>query len=183
MIRKFNPTEPCDFFELKDMSTKEKIKEIFEDIFNIQRNTSRLEGINVTYIDNSLFDHKDNRIFLLKDMERSFKENVVGFELEKFIYLTSLYGLKVSDIENSRFPNNLYDKLKDVKCKYIVSFFDLESLGNKKVCEFIKNTTPKTKCICINENREYTSLEIAYIRSLFSSIKKIMRKDKKQVEE
>lgn len=165
----------CNIFELVDISTGKRIAEFIKNKFNVKRNTSLLEGINVVYIDNTVFSHKQNKKYLLEDISKNIRQNVLGIDLDEYMYITSLSGQKVSSIENSRFPDNLYTTLKNTDYKYIVFFFDPESLGNKKLDQFIRNSKPKFQCICINEDREYSLLEIAYISSLFSMIKQIFK--------
>ena len=167
--------EAYKIFELGVMSTRKRIAEFFKDKFNVKRNTSLLEGINVVYIDDTVFSHKQNKQYLLEDMRKQLGQNVIGINLNEYMYITSLSGQKISTIENSRFPDNLYKRLKNIEDKYIVFFFNPEFLGNKKLDQFIRNSKPRTQCLCIHEDREYSLLENAYISSLFPTIKQIYR--------
>ena len=162
-------------FELDRMSARKKVTEFFKDKFNMKRNISLLEGINVVYIDDTVFSHKQNKKYLLEDISKNLRQDVLGINLNEYMYITSLSGQKISTIENSRFPDNLYKRLKNTEVKYIVFFFNPEFLGNNKLDQFIRSSKPRTQCICVNEDREYSLLEVAYIASLFSTIRQIYK--------
>ena len=82
--------EAYKIFELGVMSTRKRITEFFKDKFNVKRNTSLLEGINVVYIDDTVFSHKQNKQYLLEDMRKQLGQNVIGINLNEYMYITSL---------------------------------------------------------------------------------------------
>lgn len=173
----FGPELQLNMFERILYSISKSIDDrIVSKIFKTNRNKNMLSSTNVVYIDKSIFPHEKNRKFFVEKIRVELQDKgVIAFDLDSYLYLRTLSGKPQIGLRNSLFPYNLYNDFKNIKEEYIIIFFDPDILGDLKFDEFVFGVYPKTERICINECREYSLLEMAYIKGLFSDIKQMKR--------
>ena len=171
----FGPELKLNMFERILYSISKSVDDkIVSKIFKTNKNM--LSSTNVAYIDKSIFPHEKNRKFFVEKIRVELQDKgVIAFDLDSYLYLRTLSGKPQIGLRNSLFPYNLYNDFKNIKEEYIIIFFDPDILGDLKFDEFVFGIYPKTERICINECREYSLLEMAYIKGLFSDIKQMKR--------
>lgn len=173
----FGPELKLNMFERVAYSIAISVDDnIISKIFKTNRNKNMLSSTNVAYIDKSIFPHEKNRKFFVEKIRVELQgKGVIVFDLDSYLYLKTLSGKPQIGLKNSLFPYNLYNDFKNIKEEYVIIFFDPDILGDPKFDEFASGIYPKTERICINECREYSLLEMAYIKGLFSDIKQMKR--------
>ena len=171
----FGPELQLNMFERILYSISKSVDDkIVSKIFKTNKNM--LSSTNVAYIDKSIFPHEKNRKFFVEKIRVELQDKrVIAFDLDSYLYLKTLSGRPQIGLKNSLFPYNLYNDFKNIEEEYIIIFFDPDILGDPKFDEFVSGIYPKTERICINECREYSLLEMAYIKELFSDIKQMKR--------
>lgn len=139
------------------------------------RNILYLYSKNIAYIDNTIFSNDKKRDIFVDNIQKELQEETVVFDISHYVYITSLQGKTVTDIENPLFPHNLYHDLMKNKAKYVILFFDPDMIGTKKLDTLFNSIEGDSIRICIGENYDYDLLKYEYIKNLFMDIKKMVK--------
>lgn len=163
-----NPAEKV-FYEIgKGISTKLIT-------FSSSYNVIHIHSKNLAYIDNTIFSTEKAKNIFIENTQKELQEEAAIFDISHYIYITSLQGNTVTDIENPLFPHNLYHDIIKSRANYIILFFDPDMIGSKKLDKIFNSIKGFSIRICIGENYDYGLLKYKYIRSLFSDIKKLVK--------
>ena len=164
---KLNPVEKV-FYEI-GKSINRKV------IYVPGKNVIYLYGKNIAYIDNTIFTYDKNKDNFIENIQKELQEEAAVFDISHYIYITSLQGKTVTDIENPLFPHNLYHDIMKSRVKYIILFFDPDMIGTKKLDTLFNSIKGDSIRICIGENYDYGLLKYKYIRNIFMDIKKMVK--------
>lgn len=130
---------------------------------------------NIAYIDKTIFSHDRNRDMFIENMQKELQEEMDAFDISQYIYITSLQGKTITDIENPLFPHNLYHDLIKGKSKYVILFFDPDMIGTQKMDIIFNRIKSYSMRLCIGEKYDYGLLKYKYLANLFIDIKRMIK--------
>lgn len=123
----------------------------------------------VIYVDRDMFNNEKYLELWLNTIKSSI-EHVSVYDIDDYIYITSLNNGSRSDIKNPLFPNNLYGKIDNDENIFIIILFKRDHIGTDEFDVFIGGTDPLHECICTGKKEEYNLLQKLYIESEFYNV-------------
>lgn len=148
-----------------------KITKIFRKYYNkimelFGAEPSPLYNTTVILIDKSFID-TDFKMDVLKLFVRKKTKQECVYDLSKYKYIHSLNKIKNSYIEDSLFPQNIYQEILKNKHRYAVCVFDTDWIGNEKFDDMVYELDLDDNNVFINKsNKKIDEKSLMYLDNL-----------------